>query len=203
MLIRQVDDATKDEHRWRAFVQAQGFGQLVAAGRERDVPVVVPTQFLLDGDEIVLHLAKPNPLFESLAENRRCVMSLAGDWAYIPGAWKAIAEEDPQFGIPTTYYAAVQLTGEATVLTEPADVAAVLRRQLDALEPERTLVDPIEHGAKLQGICGIVIVVESVRAKFKYGGNVDPEHREAVDQKLHQRDAPGDRSAREQLKLQR
>ena len=43
------------------------------------------------------------------------VLSVAGDWSYIPSAWKAIGDEDPRFGIPTTYYAGVQLTGTATV----------------------------------------------------------------------------------------
>jgi len=32
-------------------------------------------------------------------------LSVAGDWAFIPGSWKAIGDEDPEYGIPTTYYA--------------------------------------------------------------------------------------------------
>ena len=31
--------------------------------------------------------------------------------AAVPAAWKAIGDEDPTLGIPTTYYAAVQLVG--------------------------------------------------------------------------------------------
>ncbi len=38
-------DATLGEAEWRPFVDANRFGHLVAAGRDRDVPVVVPTQF--------------------------------------------------------------------------------------------------------------------------------------------------------------
>ena len=49
------------------------------------------------------------------------VLSVAGDWAYIPAAWKAIADEDPRYGIPTTYYGAVQVTGPAQVIDEHAD----------------------------------------------------------------------------------
>ena len=40
------------------------------------------------------------------------VLSVAGDWAYIPSAWKAIGDEDPGLGVPTTYYAAVQFIGD-------------------------------------------------------------------------------------------
>lgn len=74
----------------------------------------VPTQFLLIEDTVWLHLARPNPVFQALFENPNVVLSIAGDWAYIPDAWKAIGEEDPRSGIPTTYYAAVQLIGTAS-----------------------------------------------------------------------------------------
>ena len=93
-------DATLGEAEWRPFVEATGFGHLVAAGRDRDVPVVVPTQFLLEEDTVRLHLVRTNPLFSALAENPRVLLSVAGDWAFIPSAWKAIGDEDPAAGHP-------------------------------------------------------------------------------------------------------
>ncbi|HUF31642.1 MAG TPA: FMN-binding negative transcriptional regulator, partial [Acidimicrobiales bacterium] len=177
MLIHPHDAAGDDE--WRDFVTAQGFGHLVAAGTGRPVPVVAPTQFLLDGDTVWLHLAAPNPLLGALAEQPMALLSVAGDWAYIPAAWKAIDDEDPARGIPTTYYGAVQLTGPVTVLDDPEEVAAVLRRQLADLEPGSGTVDPIEHAAKLRAIRGLRLDIEAVRAKLKYGGNVDDAHRQA------------------------
>ncbi len=57
VLIHAVDRG--DEAEWRAFLPAHPFGELVAAGRGRDVPVVVPTQFVLDGDTVLVHLAGP------------------------------------------------------------------------------------------------------------------------------------------------
>jgi transcriptional regulator len=47
--------------------------------------------------------------------NPRAMLSVAGDWAFIPSEWKAIGGEDPALGIPTTYYAAVQLKGHAEI----------------------------------------------------------------------------------------
>lgn len=201
MLIRPHDDGTADDSRWREFVNRQGFGQFVAGGRDRDVPVVVPTQFVLDGDRVVFHLAAPNPALAALAENPRCLMSVAGDWAYIPGAWKAIGAEDPARGIPTTYYGAVQLIGTATVHRDPGAIAPILRQQLEAVEPDGGLIDPAEHGATLKGIGAIVVAIDEVRAKFKYGGNVDLAHREYVASKLAERDGPGDAAARAQMGL--
>src|SRR4051812_38870888 len=64
VLIRGVDGATDDE--WRSFVSTgPRFGELIAAGAGRPVPVVVPTHFVFDGDSKVwLHLARPNPVWE-------------------------------------------------------------------------------------------------------------------------------------------
>ena len=194
MLIHRWDTPI-DGDEWRAFVTANAFGHLVAAGTGRRVPVVVPTQFVLDGDVIILHLAAPNPIWEAVAENPTVLLSVAGDWAYVPAAWKAIDAEDPRRGIPTTYYAAVQLTGAATVVDDPAGVAEILRTQLADLQPDDDLVDPTEHGARLRAIRGLRIAVEEVRAKFKYGGNVDQSHRRAVHDRLVERAGPGDVAA--------
>ncbi len=200
-------DAGHDPAEWQAFVRNQGFGHLVAAGRGRDVPVVVPTQFLLTEvaaepgprPEVLLHLARPNPVWAALAENPIVVLSVAGDWAYIPSGWKAVGGEDPAYGIPTTYYAAVQLTAVAHVLDGAEDVLAVLRRQLAALEPAGGAVDPAEHRRRLPGIRGLRLEVREVAAKFKYGGNVDAAHQLAVAEHLDRRRGPGDAAARSHL----
>ncbi len=193
-------DATLGEEEWRSFVASHPFGHLVApGGPERDVPVVVPTQFVLEGDTVWLHLVRANPVFDALAENPRVVLSVADDWAFIPSSWKAIGEEDPALGIPTTYYGAVQLVGRVTVhdaRTDPGAVARILRRQLATFQPGEAVANPEEaHTAKLLGILGIEIGVESVSAKFKFGGNVDEAHRRAVVDRLRRRDGPGDVAA--------
>ena len=189
-------DAGDSEQEWTDFVRSQGFGHLVAAGRNRDVPVVVPTQFaLVSTSSVVLHLARPNPIWEALAENPRVVLSVAGDWAYIPAAWKAIGEEDPRMGVPTTYYAAVQLIADAQVVADDEGKAEILRTQLGVTEPGSGVADPLEHGRRLAGILGLRLTVTEVRAKFKYGGNVDDEHRAFVVSQLDSRSGPGDAAA--------
>jgi transcriptional regulator len=150
MFIAPVD-ATRGEDEWRPFVESHQFGHLVApGGPSRALPVVVPTQFVLDGDTVWLHLVRANPVFAALAENPRVLMSVAADWAFIPSSWKVIGDEDPALGIPTTYYGAVQLAGTATVhdeRTNPGSVAAILRRQLTALQPDVEVADPGEAHA--------------------------------------------------------
>jgi len=184
-----------------AFVRRTGFGHLVAPGR-REVPVVVPTQYVLSDEpaevfpEVLLHLARPNPVWAALAESPTVVLSVAGEWAYVPAAWKAIGDEDATLGIPTTYYAAVQLVASAEILDEPEAKLAVLRAQLASVEPSSGVADPSVHARKLTGIRGLRLSVREVKAKFKYGGNVDAAHRAAIADRLLSRSGPGDAAAR-------
>jgi transcriptional regulator len=197
-------DAGASREEWVDFVRAQGFGHLVASGRGRDVAVVVPTQFALVSEDLaVLHLARPNPVWDAIAENPAVVMSVAGDWAYIPAAWKAIGAEDPRMGVPTTYYAAVQLIADAEIVDDDEGKAEILRGQLAVTEPGSGAADPAEHGRRLNGIRGIRLHVRDVRAKFKYGGNVDDEHRAAVAAHLAERAGPGDAAALRHLARRR
>jgi transcriptional regulator len=201
VLIHPWDEATSEDE-WVDFVRRQQFGHLIASGAGRDVPVVVPTQFALpSANLVVLHLARPNPIWKALEENPVVVLSVAGDWAYIPAAWKAIGDEDPRMGVPTTYYAAVQLVGVAEVVDDIEGKAAILRTQLGVTEPGSDVADPVEHGTRLKGIRGVRIAVRETRAKFKYGGNVDAEHRAAVAEHLIERNGPGDAAARRHLRL--
>jgi transcriptional regulator len=203
-------DAPLDDDEVLGFVRAQGFGHLVAPGR-RELPVVVPTQFVLDEPDepdepgeagfpdVLLHLARPNPVWDALAENPTVVLSVAGDWAYVPSSWKAVGDEDPALGIPTTYYAAAQIVGDADVLDDADDKLAVLRRQLATLEPDVGHADPSVHARRLSGIRAVRIRPRQVTGKFKYGGNVDAEHRAAVAARLADRSGPGDAAARAHL----
>ena len=209
-------DAGSDEESW-GFVRTAGFGHLIAGGRDRDVPVVVPTQYVVDeqvggqiGDQVggqesgqhpqvLLHLARPNPVWKAIQENPRVLLAVAGDWAYIPAQWKAVGDEDPGLGIPTTYYAAVQISARAEILDDPHAVLEVLRAQLASTQPEGGHADPSVHIRRLSGILGLRLTVDDVRGKFKYGGNVDGEHRLAVADRLRRRGGPGDEAARTHL----
>lgn len=194
-------DQPLDDAEWRRFVAREGFGQLVAVGTARDVAVVAPLPFVLDGDVVHAHAPRRNPIFEALAERDRAVLCVVGDVAFIPSAWKAIDEEDPRLGIPTTYFAAVQLTGRTELVDDPDELAAVLRRQLHAFQPGLDVADPAEaHRARFAEIRGIVLHVESVDARFKFGGNVDEAHRRAVLGSLEERGSVGDLAAAANLR---
>jgi transcriptional regulator len=199
VLIHPWDSAVEQE--WCDLLDAHPFGILVSLGDVDGWPVSVPTQFVRTGPQTIeLHLARPNPIWRALEADSRVMLCVAADWAYIPSTWKAIADEDPLLGVPTTYYAAVELCGHATVIDDRNGVAAVLRRQLAALQPTLAVADPLEHGRRLEGIRGLRIDVERVRAKLKYGGNVDEAHRTAVAHHLRERGTPADLAALQHLR---
>lgn len=196
-------DAPLDDAEVVDFLRSQGFGHLIVPGAGRELPVVVPTQFIVDDAAgplvVLLHLARPNPAWPALEERPVALLSVAGDWAYVPSSWKAVGDEDPSLGIPTTYYAAAQLVCDAEVVDDIEGKLAILRRQLSTYEPGEGHADPVAHERRLTGIRGLRLTVRSVTGKFKYGGNVDAEHRAAVAERLARRDGPGDRAARSHL----
>jgi transcriptional regulator len=197
-------DAPLDDAEWREWLGRHYFGQVIAPGDRRDVPVVVPTHFLFDGDRTVrLHLARPNPVWAALQERPRALLTVVDDYTYVPSTWGAEPGTPPELGVPTSYYATVQLTCDVRVVDDPAEKAAILSGQLRHHEPSGGYAEPDptqEHvRRRLPGIRGLVLTVTGVRAKFKYGGNKEPDHRELLAQRLAERDGPADARAREHL----
>ncbi|MEV6148947.1 FMN-binding negative transcriptional regulator [Nonomuraea sp. NPDC052129] len=192
MLIHPWDAGTDEQS--LAYVKDHQFGHLIAAGRGREVPVVVPTQFLLvDERTIVLHLARPNPIWAAIDENPKVVMSVAGPWAYIPGRWRAEPGVEPELGVPTTFYSSVQLICRAEIVKEAEGKLEILREQLADLEPGQG--DPARMPRLMSGIQGIRLAIEEIRGKFKYDGHKDDAHRQRVAKGLTERGGPGDASA--------
>jgi transcriptional regulator len=198
MLIRRHDAPLSDEE-WHAFLADHDFGELIVPGVGRDLPIVVPTHFIYDGDKtVLLHLAQPNPVWEALAERPRALLSVFGAYTYIPGHWN-----QDEYGVPTSYYAAVQLACDAEIVDDPAGIAAILERQLAHFQPEgkHAPVEPGDnpYGKLLGSIRGIRLAVTDVRAKFKFGANRTVEHRRVVGAKLAERGRPLDLEARANL----
>jgi transcriptional regulator len=198
MLIHPWDAAQSDDE-WKTWLAPRDFGTLVAAGRDRSVPIVVPTHFVYDGDAtVLLHLARPNPVWRAVDENPHVVLSVVDDVAFIPSSWKELAGDEPGHGIPTSYYAAVALTCTAEVLTGAA-LLDVLRTQLAHFEPGSGVADPAVHTRKLPGIRGLRLTVDAVAAKFKYGGNLDDAHRAQIASRLDDRGRRADVASRDHL----
>jgi transcriptional regulator len=203
MLIHPWDRATKDE--WAEVLGRHDFGQLVTAGLVDGFPVVVPTHFVRSGEDVVLlHLARPNPVWRAIEADPHVVLALALDYAYIEAEWNADEGVEPEYGVPTSYYTAVQLLCRAEIVDDPDQKAALLAEQLGHFEPaDSRRVPPstsIESDRRqLPGIRGLRLQIEGVRAKMKYGGNKSSEQRHEIADHLAERRGPLDAAARSHL----
>jgi transcriptional regulator len=196
-------DAAEDRE-WRAWLAGLDFGQLVAGGRDRDLPVVVPTHFVFDGERTVwLHLARPNPVWEALTERPRALLTVVGDYTYVPSDWNAAPGGPVEHGVPTSYYATTQLGCDVRVVDDPVRKAEILDRQLAHFEPgsARKPVSARDDPDRrlLPGIRGMELTITEVRAKFKYGGNKEAGHRADIAARLEERGGPRDLAARGHL----
>jgi transcriptional regulator len=197
-------DAAIDDAEWRNWLaDGHDFGQLIAAGGvERDWPIVVPTHFVLDGDVVQLHLARPNPVWHAIEENPRVVMSVVGDYTFVPGYWRTANGLPSDYGVPTTYYAAVQLLCEASIIDEPTEKAKILVTQLAHFQPEGghapAAVGAEPYGRMLPGIRGLRLQIVKVNAKFKYDDHKPLKLREGVSSRLTERGSEGDSEVRAQ-----
>lgn len=185
---------------WHALLPTRDFGQLVTAAQVDGWPVIVPTHFIVEGDEVLLHLARPNPVWKAIDKDPRVVLALTGDYVYVDASMNTDPGEDPELGVPTSYYTALQLHGTATVIDDPEEKAGILARQLAHFEPaDSTRVMPdisIESDRRvLPGIRGLRIRIEHVRAKQKYGGNKPEAQRREIAARLARRGGPGDAAA--------
>ncbi|GLY82995.1 FMN-binding negative transcriptional regulator [Actinoallomurus iriomotensis] len=200
MLVHPWDSAEDDE--WRAWLAGRDFGQLIAGGRDRDLPVVVPTHFVFDGERTVwLHLARPNPVWEPLGERPRALLTVIDDYTYIRSDWNTAPGDAIERGVPTSYYATVQLACDVRVVDDPAEKAAILDRQLAHFEPGSgrlpVAADEDPDRRLMPGIRGLQLTVTGVRAKFKYGGNKEADHVREIADRLEERGTRADIAARD------
>ncbi|GHD85363.1 FMN-binding negative transcriptional regulator [Streptomyces naganishii] len=186
-------DAGLDADEWQTWLaEGHDFGQLAVNGLPGSPPMVVPTHFSRDGDRLLVHLARPNPVWEAIEHDPAVVLTVIGDYAFVPGPWRAADGVPPTDGVPTSYYAAVQFTCRAHVVDDPEAKAELLRRQLAHFQPEGdhapVAVDRPPYGRMLSGIRGLRLEVTDVRAKFKYDDHKPVEHRARVADRLTARD---------------
>nr|AIU93816.1 hypothetical protein LRS1606.382 [Rhodococcus sp. NS1] len=199
-------DAALDDTEWQSWIDdGHDFGLLAANGLLGRAPIVVPTHFTVDRASLLIHLARPNPIWKTIEVDPNVTFTVTSDYAFIPGPWRANPETSAIHGVPTSYYAAVQFTCQAAIIDEPEAKAELLRRQMAHFQPEGDHApicpDTPPYGAMLSGIRGLQLEIIEVQAKFKYDDHKPVEQRTNIAQRLTERDTGLDtRTAAQQLR---
>lgn len=186
-------DAALGPAEWRDWLASTDrFGILAVNNLDpTHAPVVVPTHFTAAGEELLLHLARPNPVWRHLEAASEVRMTVIGDYAFIPGYWRTRAGVPEEEGVPTSYYSSVQLVCRPTVVDDPEGKAEILAAQLADLQHEgrhgSVATDESPYGRLLPGIRGLRLAVLGVDAKFKYDDDKPVDHRERISDRLEER----------------
>ncbi len=187
-------DAALDPAEWQDWLASTDrFGMLAVNNLDAaQAPLVLPTHFTLAGEELLVHLARPNPVWPHLEAAGEVRLVVVGDYAYVPGYWRADVGGPEENGVPTSYYAAVQFVCRPVVVDDPPGKAEILAAQLADLQPEgrhaEVVADGAPYGRMLPGIRGLRLTVLRVEAKFKYDDHKPAASRQRVSDHLEQRD---------------
>jgi transcriptional regulator len=186
-------DAAVDTAEWQDWLASTDrFGMLAVNNLDpAQAPIVLPLHFTLAGDELLIHLARPNPVWPHLEAATEVRLAVAGDYAYIPTYWRAKAGGPDEDGVPTSYYTSVQFVCRPTLIDDPGLKAEILSAQLADFQPEgrhaAVGVDTAPYGRMLSGIRGVRMAVLRVEAKFKYDDANPVDHRQRVSGELENR----------------
>ncbi|MGC8481212.1 MAG: FMN-binding negative transcriptional regulator [Acidimicrobiales bacterium] len=202
MLIHPWDSAISADEWQRWLATTDLFGVLAVNNIDpQHAPVLVPTHFVLapGADTLLVHLARPNPAWNHLEASQEVCLMVMGDYAFIPGYWRAAEGTDERNGVPTSYYTAVQFFCRPTIIDDPQEKAELLRTQLETFQPEgnhgEVIPEAPPYGSLLNGIRGLRLEITDVRAKFKYDDAKPVELRQRTASELDRRGQGLDHSA--------
>jgi predicted FMN-binding regulatory protein PaiB len=180
------------------FVDTQALGRLVTVGAD-GTPHLGLYPFVHEPGSFDLHLVRADELVVDLEARPRCVFEVDEVLGVIPSYW--VSQE--YGGAATAYHRTVIFECRASVIKDPAAVAAQQLRLLARYQPEGGFravspEDPLYRGA-LEQLAAVRLAVERTRVKFKLAQNRPPETRRRIVEALRQRGRPGDAQAAEAL----
>jgi transcriptional regulator len=156
-----------------AFVRERAFGTLLMNGDP--VPMVAHVPILLseDGQEVLIHLVRSNPIARALKTPLPARIAVTGPDAYVSPDWYGVADQ-----VPTWNYVAIQITGVLELLPhgkmrEVLDTqSAFFEARLAPKRPWTTgKITPEVLEKMMRMIVPCRMVVEDIAATWKLGQN--------------------------------
>lgn len=164
-----------DEAAIRAMVAAARTAWFVTVDA-KGVPQATFLPIVWREDTVVMHVARANRHWRSLAPDSPALLIVTGPDAYISPSWYEQKRIDGRV-VPTWDYSAVHLTGTATVHEDPEWLREVVTELTDTHETGRehpwvvTDAPPDHIDFELSGIVGIEVAVTRIEGKAKFNQN--------------------------------
>lgn len=168
----------RDRERLAALIREAPLATVIRAELTADL---IPLE--LEGDKLVGHVARANPLWH--ASGQPVLAVFHGVQAYISPSWYASKAEHGRV-VPTWNYAMVQAHGTLRAIEDTAWLHAFVTRLTDRHESQRSqpwaVSDaPADYIDKtLKAIVGIEIELTRLEGKFKLSQNRSPDDRAGV-----------------------
>src|SRR6187402_467035 len=195
-----------EEDRALAFASERGFGVIVAADergpRASHVPFVVARRET--GVIVQIHLTARNPLVELADGERRFLLIVAGDDAYISNDWYASRDN-----VSTWLYEAVHLSGVAHLrqLGENRGHGDALLAVSEARLPKQpwdlAQMEPTKRESMLSAIRVIDVVVDQIEGQSKLNQHKSDEDHVAVANHLARAEDSGSRRLADKMRVLR
>jgi transcriptional regulator len=195
-----------EESRALAFAADRGFGVIVAADergpRGSHVPFVIQRRD--DGVIVQIHLTARNPLVELADGNRRFLLIVSGDDAYISNDWYASRDN-----VSTWLYEAVHLSGVAHLRERDENrghgdvLLAVSEARLPKQPWELSRMEPAKREAMLASIRVIDLVIDQIEGQSKLNQHKSDADHVAIANQLGRADETGSRRLAERMRALR
>lgn len=189
--MRRKEFQVEQEEELAGFLNGMSFGFL-GTSDEKGLPRVTPLNFVYMEGNFYFHGSHAGGKMKSIRHNQRVCFTVADEYAIIPSYFS-----DPELACPATaYFKSVTAYGQAELVEDVAEKAAVLTLFMQKLQPEggyaRIDAEDPRYRPALKGVAVVRIVPDEVTAKFKFGQNLKEEARNAVTQGLQDRNGARD-----------
>jgi transcriptional regulator len=185
-----------EEARALAFAAERGFGVIIATDEQGPRASHVPFVIQRTEDRVIvqLHLTAKNPLVALADGNRRFLLIVSGDDAYISNDWYASPDN-----VSTWLYEAVHLSGVAHLTGRDDNRAhgdallAVSEARLPKQPWDLARMEPVKRESMLASIRVIDLVVDEVEGQSKLNQHKSDEDHVAVANMLARAEETGSR----------
>jgi len=190
------------------FLRANDFATLVSFDGQRPVATHLLVDFQHREDGVLVlngHMARANKQWRTFEAGQEVLTIFSGPHTYISPRWYN------HTNVPTWNYMAVHVYGRPRVMTEPAELFALLSRLVDKHEAHSGAAPayrmeslPSDFAAQqMQAIVGFQIEIARMEASFKLSQNRDKESYDNVVTELYRREDENSQAVADEMQRRR